>query len=194
MQHYIVQHNQCLYHSWYKHWLCTPHTWSSVWGAAWLHACCVITVCMHEGASICQTLSYDIYIQGISHACRSVIIIISGKLYYHIPGISGMLASVHVCVSTLSSNSYNYSLNQPAIFCTKCRLGLSYTQARTATCFHSGQQHAAYECPCSPSMQFVVRCFSRADILTSRLLPGLFSTQYQNVYVRIHRVIIRKAE
>ena len=115
MQHYIVQHNQCLYHAWYKHWLCTPHTWSSVWGVAWLHPCCVITVCMHEGASICQTVSYDIYIQGISHACRSVIIIISGKLYYHIPGISGMLASV--CVSTLSSNSYNYSLNQPAILC-----------------------------------------------------------------------------
>lgn len=147
---------------------------------------------MRVPAYVRQSCSYDIYIQGISHACRSVIIIISGKLYYHIPGISGMLASV--CVSTLSSSSYNYSLNQPAIFCTKCRLGLSYTQARTATCFHSGQQHAAYECPCSPSMQFVVRCFSRADILTSRLLPGLFSTQYQNVYVRIHRVIIRKAE
>ena len=118
---------------------------------------------LHEGVSI------DLWYQHVRLSCSILYRTISGMMYTYRLSVIACKFSVKLCytitelVACLCVYFYSHSLQSVAI------LGLAYTQTCTATWWPT---HAADECPCSPSMQCVVKCFSRAEYI-SRLLPVL---------------------
>ena len=132
---------------------------------------------LHEGVSIDlwyqhAYFRHDVYIQVISHCMK--VSYISVKLYYTI-------TELVACLCVYFYSKLNPTLSLPAI-CSYTWISI-YTQTCTATWWPT---HAADECPCSPSMQCVVKCFSRAEYIC------LFSAQYKILYARIRRMIIHK--